>query len=181
MTEHDEPSSFIKTPQQLVTVIVLAFVVTIVVIVMLAQLVVNRPHADPAALTNEAVAARLQPVGRVEFGEPGAAAGGAARSGEDIVKTVCGACHMTGAAGAPKIGDKAAWAKHLKEGLNAMLASAIKGVTVKGAMVMPPRGGGADLSDHEVARAIVFMVNQSGGSLKEPAAPAAASPAAKSK
>ena len=114
MTEHDEPSSFIKTPQQLVTVIVLAFVVTIVVIVMLAQLVVNRPHADPAALTNEAVAARLQPVGRVEFGEPGAAAGGAARSGEDIVKTVCGACHMTGAAGAPKIGDKAAWAKHLK-------------------------------------------------------------------
>ena len=75
---------------------------------------------------------------------------------------------MAGVANAPKIGDRAAWAPDLKEGLSAMLADAIKG---KGAM--PPRGGVADLSDYELARAIVYMANQSGAKLKEPAAPAA--------
>jgi len=183
MAEHEEHSSFIKTPQQLITIVLLAFVVPIIGIVLTVQLVLNRPHADPAALKPEAVSARIQPVGKIEVGEPGGAAGGAPRSGEEVVKTVCAACHQTGAAGAPKIGDKAAWAPRIKGGLNALLASAIKGVTVKGALVMPPRGGAADLSDYEVARAIVFMANQSGGSMKEPAAPAApaAQPAAAKK
>jgi cytochrome c5 len=101
----------------------------------------------------------------VEFGAEGAAASGA-RTGEEIVKTVCAACHQTGAAGAPRIGDKGAWAPFLKPGLKGMLANAIKG---KGAM--PPRGGVPELSDDELARAIVFMANQSGASLKEPAPP----------
>jgi cytochrome c5 len=162
MAEHDEHSSFIKTPQQLVTIVVLAFVVPIFSIVMIVQLVINRPHAAPGELTPEAVAARLQPVGKLEVGAPAAAAG--ARSGEDVVKAVCAACHATGAAGAPKIGDNAAWAPRLKQGMNGLLANAIKGI--RG---MPPRGGGADLTDEEVARAVVNMANQSGGSLKEPA------------
>ena len=170
MADHDEHSSFIKTPQQLITIVLLAFVVPIFGIVMLVQLVVNKPHADPGALAPEAVAARIRPVaGEAVVAVAGAA--GAARTGEEIVKTVCAACHTTGAAGAPKIGDKAAWAPRLKAGLNALLADAIKGITVKGAMVMPPRGGAADLSDYELARAIVYMANQSGGSLKEPAEP----------
>ena len=172
MIEHEEHSSFIKTPKQLITVVLLAFVVPITGIVMLVNLVVNRPHADPAALSPDAVAARIQPVGKVEFGAA-AGAPGAPRSGEEIVKTVCGACHLTGAAGAPKVGDNAAWAARLKGGLNGMLANAIKGIKA-----MPPRGGGADLSDYELARAIVQMANQSGASLKEPAAPAPAKPAA---
>ena len=73
MAEHDEHSSFIKTPQQLITVVLLAFVVPIFGIVMLVQLVIGKPHADPAALAPEAVAARLQPVGKVEFGAAEAA------------------------------------------------------------------------------------------------------------
>jgi cytochrome c5 len=165
MSEHDEHSSFIKTPQQLIVVVLLSFLVPIIGIALLVNLVLNRPSADPAALAPEAVAARLQPVGHVEFG----AAGGAAavpRNGEDIVKSVCSACHVPGVANAPKIGDRAAWAPHLKHGLKEMLATAIKG---KGAM--PPRGGAADLSDYELTRAIVYMANQSGGSLKEPPAP----------
>ena len=165
MAEHDEHSSFIKTPQQLITVILLAFVVPIFGIVMVVQLVVNRPHADLAALTPEAVAARIRPLATVEFGAP-AGAPGAPRAGEDIVKAICGACHLTGAAGAPKIGDKAAWGPRIKEGFNRMLATAIKGEKA-----MPPRGGAADLSDFELSRAIVYMANQSGGSLKEPAEP----------
>ncbi|TAN51991.1 MAG: cytochrome c5 family protein [Betaproteobacteria bacterium] len=165
MSEHEEHSSFIKTPQQLIVVVLLAFVVPVVAIVLLVKVIVNRPSADPAAMQPEAVAARIQPVGRVEFGAAGAASQGP-RTGEAIVKQICSACHQTGAAGAHKIGDKAAWGKVAKAGLEGMLKNAIQG---KGAM--PPRGGGADLSDLELARAIVTMANQSGANLKEPAAP----------
>ena len=82
---------------------------------------------------------------------------------------MCGACHTTGAANAPKIGDKAAWSKLYSQGLVALTKSAVKGKNA-----MPPRAGVPDLSDFELARAIVFMANQSGGSLKEPAEPKAA-------
>jgi cytochrome c5 len=167
MSEHDEHSSFIKTPQQLVVIVLLAFVVPVIAIVLLVKFVVERPSINPAALQPEAVAARIQPVGRVEFGTPGAAASQGPRAAEDVVKQMCAACHQTGAAGAPKIGDAAAWGKLARAGLDGMLKNAIQG---KGAM--PPRGGGADLSDFELARAIVHMANQSGASLKEPAAPA---------
>ena len=150
----------------------LAFLVPILGIILIVQLVTHRPSADPNALAPDSVAARIQPVARVEFGAPTAAAG--ARSGETIVKATCSACHAAGVAGAPKIGDAQAWAPRLKDGLKGMLAIALKG---KGAM--PPRGGDNSLTDDEVARAIVFMANQSGGKLKEPAAPQeAAKPAA---
>ena len=165
MAEHEEHTSFIKTPQQLIVVVLLAFLVPVIGILLLVTFVLNRPSADPAALAPEAVAARLQPVGRVEFGAA-SGAGAGPRSGEEIVKSVCSACHVPGIANAPKIGDKAAWAPHIKQGLNSMLATAIKGI--RG---MPPRGGAADLSDGDLARAIVYMANQSGGSLKEPPAP----------
>jgi len=158
--EHDEHSSFIKTPQQLITVVLLAFVVPIFGIVLLVQFVVDRPRADPSALTPEAVAARIQPVGKVEFGAAGPAA---AKSSEDIVKEVCAACHQAGVANAPKLGDKAAWAPRLKLGLDGLMQSVIKG---KGAM--PPRAG-TSLTDAELAGTVVFMANQAGGNLKEPA------------
>lgn len=168
-TAHDEHSSFIKTPQQLIVVVLLAFIVPIIGIILVVQLVISKPSADPAALAPDAVAARIQPVGKVEIGAPAAAPG--ARSGEEIVKSVCGACHTPGIANAPKIGDSAAWSKLVKAGLPQLTASAIKG---KGAM--PPRGGAADLTDAEVARSIAFMANQSGQNLK---APAEGKPAAK--
>jgi len=171
MSEHAAHSSFIKTPQQLVVVVLLSFIVPIIGIVMLVQLVVNRPHADPAAMKPEAVAARIQPVGRIEFGAAESGAARAPKSGEEVVKSACAVCHETGAAGAPKIGDKAAWAKLLTAGLGELSKNAIAGVRA-----MPPRGGNPDLSDLEVARAIVFMGNLSGGKLKEPAV---AAPAAK--
>jgi cytochrome c5 len=175
MADHDDHSSFIKTPQQLITIVVLAFVIPITGIVMLVHLVASRPSVDPGALKPEMVSARLAPVGSVEVGAPPAPAG--SRAGEEIVKNTCGVCHTAGVAGAPKIGDKASWSGPLGRGLNGMLAIAIKG-SPKG---MPPRGGVADLTDVELSRAIVFMANQSGGSLKEPAAPAATKPAAEAK
>jgi len=174
VSEHDQHSSFIKTPQQLIVVLVAAFLVPIVGIILLVQLVVGRPGADPNALTPESVAARIQPIGKVEFGAPAAAPG--ARSGEEIVKAVCATCHQAGVANAPKLGDKAAWAPPIKQGLDAMVKNAITGIKA-----MPPRGGDASLTDTEVARAVAFMANQAGGKFKEPAGakPAAAASAEK--
>ena len=173
MSTRDPSSSFIKTPRQLIVVIVLSFVVPIVAIILLVQLVVSHPAADPNAMTDEAIATRLRPVGRVEFGAADAAAGskgpaapksqaaGASASprkpdGKKVYDTTCMVCHATGVAGAPKFGDKAAWAPHLVHGMDALLQSALKG---KGAM--PPKGGNPSLSDDDVRAAVEFMVSQS--------------------
>ena len=177
MDTHDSHSSFIKTPQQLIVVVLLAFLVPIIGIVMVVTLVLSRPTVQPNSMTPESVAARIQPVGRVEFAAGGGAAAGA-RSGEEIVKAVCTACHQAGVANAPKLGDQGQWAPRLKQGLNALVASVVKG---KGAM--PPKAGDTSLTDEEIARAVVVMANQAGAKFKEPAAPkpqpgAAAAPTA---
>jgi cytochrome c5 len=166
MSEQETHSSFIKTPQQLIVVVALSFLVPIIGILLLINLVLNKPGADPVALSPEAVAQRIHPVGRVEFAAAGPAAGAGARGGEEVFKAVCAACHETGAAGAPKVGDKAAWAKRVKQPFATLLKDAIQGIRA-----MPPRGGNPDLSDLEVARAVVHMANRSGGSYQEPAAP----------
>jgi cytochrome c5 len=161
---HDQHSSFIKTPQQLIVVVLLAFLVPVIGIILVVNLVLSRPAVEPHAMTPEMVAARIQPVGRVEFGAAGAAPG--ARSAEDIVKAVCAACHQAGVANAPKLGDKGQWAPRIKQGLSALVASVVKG---KGAM--PPKAGDASLTDEEITRAVVQMANQAGAKFKEPAAP----------
>ena len=170
MSTHDQHESFIKTPQQLITVVLASFLIPIIGIILLVQLVIAERTADPAAMTPEAIASRIQPIGRVEFGGAGGGGGAAgARSGEEVVKTVCATCHQAGVANAPKMGDKAAWAPRIKEGFNALVKDAIKG---KGAM--PPKGGNPSLSDDDVARAVAFMANQAGASFKEPAVKATA-------
>src|SRR5229473_7374133 len=97
VSDHDPHASFIKTPRQLIVVILLSFLVPIVAIILLVQLVLSHPTADPNAMTDEAIAKRLQPVGRVEFGAAGAAAG--SRSAEQVYKAVCTNCHQAGIAG----------------------------------------------------------------------------------
>jgi cytochrome c5 len=163
---HDSP---IKTPKQLITVVVLSFLVPIGLIVLLSQLLTTglKTGDKTAAMSDEAVAARLKPVGQVSVTDPNAPK--AEKSGKEIVEAACAACHASGALGAPKIGDKAAWSKPLALGLDGLTQIAIKGVRQ-----MPPRGGNPDLSNTEIARAIVFMANQSGGNFQEPAAKAAA-------
>ena len=167
MSAHDEHTSFIKTPQQLAVVVLLAFVVPILGIVLLVQLVVNRPSTDTSAMSPQAVAARIQPIGRVAFGEEPApapakasAAGGTAKpvaaDGKKIYDTTCTGCHATGVANAPKLGDKAAWAARSKSGTAALVKAVIAG---KGAM--PPKGGNASLSDAEVRAAVEYLLAQS--------------------
>jgi cytochrome c5 len=76
-----------------------------------------------------------------------------AGSGKATYDAVCGVCHGAGVAGAPKFGDKAAWAPRVKGGKEALYASATKG---KGAM--PPKGGNPSLTDADVKAAVDYMV-----------------------
>jgi cytochrome c5 len=76
--------------------------------------------------------------------------------GQQIYQASCQACHASGAAGAPKLGDKEAWAPRIATGMDAMLASAINGKNA-----MPPRGACASCSDEDLKEAIEYMVSQS--------------------
>lgn len=91
------------------------------------------------------------------------------RQGKEVVDATCGACHASGKDGAPRIGDANAWATRASQGLTALTSHAITGIRK-----MPAHGGNLGVSDVEIQRAIVYMVNNSGGNWVEPlgAAPA---------
>ena len=90
-------------------------------------------------------------------------AGAQERSGKAVVEAVCASCHAKGEKGAPKIGDKKAWSKRAAQGLTSLTDHALKGIRE-----MPSHGGAPNLSDLEIARAVAYMVNQSGGKWVEP-------------
>ncbi|MBX3599063.1 MAG: cytochrome c5 family protein [Rubrivivax sp.] len=165
---HEGP---IRTPKQLVWTVVAAFVLPVVIIILLVNYVAwdSKPAAGSGGLGPEAVAARIQPVGTIELRDASAPA--VLRSGEQVYNAQCAACHAAGVAGAPKFGDNGAWAPRIATGYEALLNSVIKG---KGAMAAQ---GGGDASDFELGRAVVYLINSSGGSLPEPQAPAAAASA----
>lgn len=161
---HEGP---IKTPKQLVTAVILSFVVPIVTIILLVNYVTSqdRTGAGSESHGEEATAARIRPVAEVKVSDPNDFK--AAKSGEDVFKAQCSSCHTTGMLGAPKFGDAGAWGPRLGQGLDGLLHSALKG---KGQM---PGQGGGDFSDFEIKRAVVYMANAGGGKFAEPAAPAA--------
>jgi len=166
----EDHSTPIKTPGQLIAVVVLSFLVPIGTIVLVTQMVTGGLHIDKSssAMSEAAVAARLKPVGEVVLGDKSS---GGERSGEQIVNEVCQTCHGAGLLNAPKLGDQAAWKPRLAQGEKTLIAHAINGIRS-----MPPKGGNPSLSDNEVARAVVWMANQSGAKFKAPAtAPAATS------
>ena len=113
------------------------------------------------------IARRIQPVADADAG-PAAGGGRALKTGQDVYKAVCAACHATGLNKAPKFGDRRDWARFLKSGQKALVQ-----VAIKGEGPMPPRGGSPDLSDIEVERAVVYMANAAGAKFTEPPAPAA--------
>ena len=147
--------SLIKTPKQLVTVLVLAFIVPIVVIVLLAQLATSGRTYDEDARSPEAIAKRIKPVAEVNLGAAGPAGKepAAKADGRAVYESTCMACHGTGVANAPKFGDKKAWAMHLMHGTEHVYENALKG---KGAM--PPKGGNLTLSEAEVKAAVDYML-----------------------
>ena len=98
---------------------------------------------------------RILPVARVEMQKAAVAADGKPRSGEAIYNTICKACHDAGVAGAPKTGDKAAWAPRLATGQAVLLKSVINGKNA-----MPPRAGDSSLSDDELKSAVEFLTGK---------------------
>ncbi|RMG55081.1 MAG: cytochrome c5 family protein [Gammaproteobacteria bacterium] len=78
-----------------------------------------------------------------------------AADGQAIYKQVCFACHDSGAAGAPKLGDKAAWAPRIAQGKDALYHSALNGKNA-----MPPKGGRMDMADDDIKAAVDYMVSQ---------------------
>jgi len=109
------------------------------------------PATAPVAEAPTAAAPVAEAV--VATAAPAAAATVAAGAGEALYKQACSVCHVAGVAGAPKFGDKAAWAPRVATGMEAMVASVIKG---KGAM--PPKGGSA-ASEADIHAAVAFMVD----------------------
>lgn len=154
----------IKSPKQLLVTVILAFVLPVFAIIGLVLFVTagNKP-ASGAANPELAVAQRIQKVGLVEVRD----ANRPLRAGQEVYQGQCAACHATGAAGAPKLGDTAAWAPRIQTGFEALVHSALKG---KGAMA--PQGGG-DFNDTEIARGVAYMADAVGANFPEPSAPAA--------
>jgi cytochrome c5 len=106
----------------------------------------------------------IRPVGQVNVGSvpasaPAAAGAAAAapRSGDEVYNSACAACHASGVAGAPKLGDQGAWGVRASKGVDALLSSVVNGLNA-----MPPKGGCATCSDAELKGAIEHMLSQSG-------------------
>ena len=158
----------VKNPKQLLLAVFFSFMVPIFAIIGLVYFVTSDKKPAAGAVNMEkSVAARIQKIGAVEIRD----ANRQLKAGEEVFKAQCTACHTSGAAGAPKVGDTAAWAPRLKTGYDALLNSALKGKGAMGAQ------GGGDLESLEIGRAVVYMANASGGKLDEPKAPATAEPA----
>jgi cytochrome c5 len=168
-TAHEEAHTGpIKTPQQLLAAVFFSFVVPVFAIIGLVYYVAsaNKPAAG-ADEDAKSVAQRIQKIGTVEIRD----ANRALKSGEEVYKAQCVTCHGTGAAGAPKFGDAAAWGPRIKTGFDALLNSALHGKGAMGAQ------GGGDFEDIEIAKAVVYMTAAAGGKFAEPVAPAAAASA----
>ena len=136
--------------------------------VMVARLLAPMPDPNEDSLLRAALLDRISPVGSVNTSADDiqavalvAAAPAAPRSGEEVVNSVCAACHNAGIAGAPKSDDDAAWAERRELGLDALVASVVNG---KGAM--PARGGAANITDDEIRAAVIHMA---GFEAEEPA------------
>ena len=177
MSNNYENSSGIKTPTQLITVVIAAFVFPVTIIVLLAQYVSGglSPDKYDPALSKEAIAERLKPVGslvlasslpksankqaKVAKKAKSAASKADVLNGPEKVKEIytasCSACHTSGAAGAPKLGDKKAWAPRIKNGSKVLYNSAIKGKKA-----MPPKGGNMNLSNDDVKAVVDYMISK---------------------
>ncbi len=142
---------------------IVAAVVALIVagIWLLAKLATSGQIVDAEVMSKEAVAARIKPVGEVVVSEGGAPG---SRNGEAVYKAICSSCHASGLAGSPKFGDAGAWGPRIAQGFDTLVKHAVEGIRA-----MPAKGGAADLTNEEVARAVAFMGNAGGAKFTEPA------------
>ncbi len=175
--QHEEDHTGpVKTPKQMLQLVFFSFVLPIFMIIGLVYYVVN--DAKPASVSatadksqmalggltdqerTKALEGRISKIGTVEIRD----ANRALKTGEEVYKAQCLACHGAGLAGAPKFADAAAWGARIATGYEALVTSALKGKGAMGAQ------GGGDFEDTEIGRAVVYMANAGGAKFAEPKA-----------
>ncbi len=161
--QHEAHTGPVKTPKQMLLLSLASFIIPVFIIIGLVFYVTSANKTAPGSSDSErAIAMRIQKVGAVEVRD----ANRPLRAGEEVYKAQCSACHASGAAGAPKFADAAAWGPRFKQGLEALVNSALKGKGAMGAQA------GGDFNDIEIARAVVYLSNNAGAKFDEPKAPA---------
>jgi len=154
--------------------LIAAIVALTVILFIAAQFIGGKTDkATEATVDAKAVAERIKPVGEVTVGAvspaspnsvmeaiiPSANAAEANDKGKKTYDATCGVCHGPGVAGAPKLGDKAAWAPRVAQGNDTLYTHAIKGYQGKVGM-MPAKGGNASLKDEDVKAGVDYMVGK---------------------
>ena len=158
-------NSNLKSVLETVGVVVGSFIFAIVVIV--AATKKDNPEPTKNVVENTVVEekvaeADVKPVAEVKVAEAATEKVGdsGSISGEKIAQKNCALCHASGMMNSPKIGDKEQWAPRIAQGKKMLVNNAIMGIRT-----MPAKGGNPSLSDAEVAAAVVWMANSSGGNL----------------
>jgi cytochrome c5 len=156
---HEDKSFFRSFIGVLVALVVVAFMFYFIADIVTSDLEMGGDAREARIEDN------IEPVGQVNVGsapaatdsETETAAAAAPRSGDVVYNASCLACHSAGVAGAPIVGDQAAWVDRAAKGIDGLLATAISGINA-----MPPKGTCADCSDEELKAAIEYMLTESG-------------------
>ncbi len=157
MSDHD------KTVTNTILLVLAILAVMAISFYFIAKTVTSDDSAEndgPNPRMTAKILENIKPVGQVNTGAVVVAAVAESvgpRSGDDVYNASCLACHSTGVAGAPKVGDKAAWDTRVASGMDAMLNNAINGINA-----MPAKGTCATCSDDELKAAIEYMLKESG-------------------
>lgn len=154
MTEQED-----RNVLKMLMVVVGTLVGFFIAIIIIAQIVAGAKKATDEGvdqMVEKAVIDRIKPYGEVNTGTAPVAAASSGADGKGTYNASCSACHGTGAAGAPKLGDKAAWESRIAQGNDTLFDHAINGFKA-----MPPKGGNASLSDDVVKAAVKYMVDGS--------------------
>lgn len=162
------------TPQEIIISVVAGLFAPLIAIFLIIQLISGiqgrQTDTDSPEVASKIVESNIKPFAKLEAVDANAPK--VEKSGQEVYDSVCGACHGSGALGAPKYQNKGDWGPRIGKGLDALTKHALEGFNQ-----MPARGGNPDLSDAEIARAIVYMANAAGAKFKEPAAAPPPAPA----
>lgn len=113
------------------------------------------PAAEPSQVAAAQPEASAEP-SQMAAAQPEASAA-TAKAGDAVYNGACVACHAAGVAGAPKLGDKAAWEPRVAQGIDGLVSSVLNGKNA-----MPPKGGNPSLSEQDIRNAVKYMLEQAG-------------------